>query len=102
MRTKSILIRFSESELEQAKNLAPYSLSTYMRDLVLGKTKESKTTKIEKVADPKLIRHLALIGNNLNQLARIANSEKSSLVNQKILLELSAIREQLERFENDS
>lgn len=99
-RTVKITVRYTEEEHEKAKNLASYSLASYLRDLSLQQTKQTKTALVEKVADPKLIRQLSMIGNNLNQLARVANSEQSSLVSQKILLELSAIREQLERIEN--
>lgn len=101
-RNIKITVRYTESEHEKAKSLASYSLAVYLRDLSLQEVKQNKIPVQTQAADPKLIRHLAMIGNNLNQLARIANSEKSNLVNQKILLELSAIREQLERYENAS
>lgn len=77
IRTKDIRIRVNEYEHELLrKNSNGQRLSPWLRSLGLGKV--SKNRKVAPPVDPLLIRQLAQIGNNLNQIARIANENKKS------------------------
>ena len=72
-RAKSVKIRVSEDELSAMRERCDRPmLADWLRDLALGETKRRPVPK----ADPELLRQLAAIGNNLNQLARWVNSTK--------------------------
>lgn len=72
-REKSIKIRVSDDELRAMRERCDRpQLADWLRDLALGKKKRRPVPK----ADPELLRQLAAIGNNLNQLARWINSSK--------------------------
>jgi len=72
-RAKSIKIRVSEDELSAIRERCDRpQLADWLRDLALGESKRRPVPK----ADPELLRQLAAIGNNLNQLARWVNSTK--------------------------
>jgi Bacterial mobilisation protein (MobC) len=72
-RAKSIKIRVSEVELAAIRERCDRPmLADWLRDLALGESKRRPVPK----ADPELLRQLAAIGNNLNQLARWVNSTK--------------------------
>lgn len=74
-RTKSIKIRVAEGELLAMRERCDRSqLADWLRDLALGQTKRRPVP----TADPELLRQLAAIGNNLNQLARWVNSQKTA------------------------
>jgi len=85
-------IRFSEQEFSQIeKNLHGKSFSNFAREILLnGKIKVSKIQKV----DQDLIYHLNRIGNNLNQIARAANSEDDKI---QILTELLEIEKDLKQ-----
>jgi hypothetical protein len=77
IRDKIIKVRVSAEEHETLKHICPKSeLASWMRenclnptvDLVNGLKSQSGT-----IADPELIRGLAGIGNNMNQIARKIN-----------------------------
>ena len=72
-RTKALLVRVSPGEhrvlLERAKECGK-GASTYMREVALGSVPRARPRRIEQQA----IHQLARIGNNLNQLARVANA----------------------------
>ena len=73
-RQKEIKIRLTD---EEHKNLLDRcntaSLASWMRETCLSekRTKQSKVVEV----DPQLLRQLAGIGNNLNQIARIINNK---------------------------
>jgi hypothetical protein len=72
-RAKSIKIRVSEVELAAMRERCDRPmLADWLRDLALGESKRRPVPK----ADPELLRQLAAIGNNLNQLARWVNANK--------------------------
>lgn len=82
LRDKSIKIRVTEAEKSALRNRATRdALAEWMRDYCLGaeivpqstQPKSRKHREPPPVA-PELLRHLAQIGNNLNQLARRVNS----------------------------
>jgi hypothetical protein len=72
-RTARVAIRFTPDEWEQVRTKAHHagrSLARWLRELALGYTPKPKPS----VANAEVIRHLARIGNNVNQLAHLANS----------------------------
>ena len=68
-RTLEVKIRLTETEWNELQQRKTKSLAGWLRDLGLGAVPIRQ-------ADPDLIRHLARIGSNLNQIARHANTEK--------------------------
>lgn len=84
-RTREISIRVTEDELQKLhERKTDTTLAGWMRNLGLGMTPI-------KQADPELVRALGRIGSNLNQTAKHANTHKA--LDQKVLTEISAIRE---------
>ncbi|WP_400194221.1 plasmid mobilization protein [Hymenobacter sp. B81] len=73
LRDKMIPVRVSEDEkkaIELKASLAGYkSVSAYLRDVGQG-------TELTQKLTPEVRRQLVGIGNNLNQIARLANSGK--------------------------
>lgn len=96
-RTKEIKIRLTEQEHQILLNKKTGAeLATWIRDICL----ETKTPKKKpiKTADPELLRQLARIGGNLNQIAKATNTEqaKSDIINLlRLTAELATIKEQL-------
>ena len=73
-----------------------------MREICLSekRTKQSKVIEV----DPKLLRQLAGIGNNLNQIARLVNqqSKTSSAIDRiAIITALSGIERELQGLHDD-
>lgn len=68
-RTLEVKIRLTENEWNELQQRKTKSLAGWLRDLGLGAVPIRQ-------ADPDLIRHIARIGSNLNQIARHANTEK--------------------------
>ena len=68
-RSKEIKIRVTETELKELHSKRTKSLAAWMRDLALSAVPISQ-------ADPALVRQIARIGSNLNQIAYHANRYK--------------------------
>ena len=103
-RTKEIKIRLTEEEHQELLNrCTKSSLATWMREICLGE-KQTKQSKVIEV-DPKLLRQLAGIGNNLNQIARLVNQHQhkqdSTLDRITIVTALASIERELQRLNND-
>lgn len=95
-KSSRLYVRCHADELAKWKECAiqhDLSLSSYMRLCVNKGSAISRTVR----ADPVLVRQLAAIGNNLNQIARRVNI--SLLLKDRILLEqvLEAIRADIEK-----
>ena len=100
IREKIIKIRVSAEEHETLKHICPkIQLAEWMRetclnptvDLVNGLKSQSGT-----IADPDLIRGLAGIGNNMNQIARKVNDGTfDNLSTVQIIAALKAIESEL-------
>lgn len=96
-RTKEIKIRLTNQEhqiLLDKKTGA--ELATWIRDTCLENKFSNK--KPIRTADPELLRQLAKIGGNLNQIAKVANTEQArgDIINLlRLTAELATIREQL-------
>ena len=85
-------LRFSEPEFEEiSKKISEHKLnfSDFARCAILQKNIETKLTL-------DLIFQIQKIGNNLNQIAKTLNSEKSDIPNSEILKQLIIISEKLE------
>lgn len=68
-RNKEIKIRLTQTEFEELNARRTKNLAGWMRDLALGATPIRQ-------ADAALVRQVARIGNNLNQIARHVNTER--------------------------
>jgi predicted DNA binding CopG/RHH family protein len=71
---KKVEVRFTSSDLQRLKGLsksANMSVSRYIRTACFNKKVEAKFTNEER----SFFRNLAMIGNNLNQIAKTINSQ---------------------------
>lgn len=107
---KQLKVRLSESQHTEIKSNAQnlgVSVSTFVLNRCLGLkfkhedlpkviVKKETVIKYSNVtqADPELIRQVALIGNNINQIARALNRSESFKATE-LLLELQSISESL-------
>lgn len=107
LKDKKVQIRMTADEkvqiLERAKGA---DISTFLRELGLGhepKIPDQKPRVIVHSADPDLIRYVAKIGNNINQIAKNLNLTKE--LDQQAFTEIQTIRlelqNELERLRHD-
>ncbi len=92
-----ILLRVTKTEHDEIAEKAKKSgrtISALIRD-VIKKTKAPTLTHIEN--ERHLIREIARIGNNLNQLARIANTLKSDVDGFELLVALKSIESEVQK-----
>ena len=98
-RQKEIKIRLTDEEHEKLLNLCTKaSLASWMRETCLG-GKQPKRNQIREV-DPQLLRQLASIGNNLNQIARIMNQQSkanSAIDRIAVITALAGVERELQR-----
>ena len=76
VRDRHIQIRLTDKEFNEIKVRAgELGTSTFLRQLALGQKIEQPKAKkkIIHAADPELVRHVAWIGNNMNQIAKHLN-----------------------------
>jgi len=101
MRNKSIKIRVTDDEHQALKTLCPVAeLATWMRQRCLD-PKDVEKVKVQK-ADPILLRQLAYLGNNLNQITKKVNTSSLSPLDQVlVLVPLVIISEALEKLRHD-
>lgn len=98
-RDKSIKIRVTPDELEELQvRKEGAELATWVRELALGQSKPRRTVAS---VSPDLLRSLASIGNNINQIARQCNTNMSAVDYVAVLVELSEIKEQLTRVKKE-
>ena len=94
-RKKTIKIRVSEEEhCALLDNCSSAQLAKWMREKCLDRQgrRSRRVTKI----DPDLLRQLAAIGNNLNQISRAVNRERWVPINRMAIgVQLEAIEKQL-------
>lgn len=98
LKDKKVQIRMTAEEktliLERAQGA---DISTFLRELGLGhdpKIPKQKPRVIVHSADPELIRYIAKIGNNINQIAKNLNLTKE--LDQQAFSQIQAIRLDLE------
>ena len=69
---KRLSLRLSETEYAHLKELSEITgmkMEPTIRSLIMGRTLHPKPPKVY----PELLRQIAAIGNNINQIARVAN-----------------------------
>ncbi len=98
IRDRHIQIRLTDAEFAEIKIRAgELGTSTFLRQLALGQKIEQPKAKAKKVihaADPELVRHVAWIGNNINQIAKHLN--QGGKVGNEILMTLVKIQADLD------
>ena len=106
LKDKKVQIRMSAEEKAQILERAQGAdISTFLRELGLGhdpKVPKQKPRVIVHSADPELIRYIAKIGNNINQIAKNLNLTKE--LDQQAFSQIQMIRldlnNELERLRN--
>lgn len=95
-REKVIKIRVTASEYQElVQRSNKPRLAEWMRENCLG-SKVLRANKVPNV-DPSLLRQLAGLGNNLNQIARVTNLSKWKSIDKiQILSALASIQRELE------
>ncbi|OOR90734.1 hypothetical protein B0181_04510 [Moraxella caviae] len=96
-RTKEIKIRLTEQEYQALLDRKKGELAVWIRTTCLEQ--DIPEPKKVKTADPELLRQLAKIGGNLNQIAKTTNTEQArgDIINLlRVTAELATIREQLD------
>ena len=98
VRDRHIQIRLTDSEFNDIKARAgELGTSTFLRQLALDQKIEKPQAKAKKIihaADPELIRHVAWIGNNINQIAK--NLNLGNKVDNDVLINLVKIQADLD------
>ena len=93
-RTTAVLVRLSEKEKEHLKSQAAacaLKMEPYIRKLIMGK--EVRPRPPDEYV--KLLREINAIGNNINQIAHIANAEQrisESKINEVLHLQNEIMR----------
>lgn len=101
-REKIIKIRATESEYSDlVERSTKPRLAEWMREFCLG-AKSPRARNIPQI-DPDLLRQLAGIGNNLNQIARAINSQEWKPVDRiQVISALSAIQRELTELKREN
>ena len=98
VRDRHIQIRLTDTEFNDIKTRAgELGTSTFLRQLALGQKIEQPKARAKKIihaADPELVRHVAWIGNNMNQIAKHLN--QGNQVDNEILMTLVKIQADLD------
>ena len=98
IRDRHIQIRLTDGEFNEIKVRAgELGTSTFLRRLALNQKIEQPKAKAKKIihaADPELIRHVAWIGNNMNQIAKHLN--QGNQVDNEVLMTLVKIQADLD------
>lgn len=95
-RERSLPVRLSDEEwgtLSQRANACGMPPSTYMRTAALGSIPRSRPRAVEREA----VYHLGRIGNNLNQLARAANTSGELVSEERLRDALHEVLEAVRR-----
>lgn len=93
-REKAILCWLNEKEYEHLKNQAGTSgltVSALIRKLIMGQEIRQRPP----AEMPELLRQMSAIGNNINQIAKVANSSK--FVRQEDIKEIQKMQSDLYR-----
>lgn len=102
VRQRIVKIRLSDDEYQALQTASTrVELARWMRETCLN-PEHVKPRKTVAAADPVLLRQLAAIGNNLNQIARRVNSgEWGALDTVRITAALAAVERQLKGVKDD-
>lgn len=104
-RNKFVHVKVSEIEREAWQKIAE-SNGVTLADLIrqrLGAAQEvgrepKRRKRLTKNADPELIRHLAKVGNNLNQIAGWVNTHKKTAEAVSVIAHLVTIQRSISEF----
>ena len=98
IRDRYIQIRLTDAEFNEIKARAGVlGTSTFLRQLALDQKIEQPKPKAKKIihaADPELVRHVAWIGNNINQIAKHLNL--GNKLDNEVLMSLVKIQTDLD------
>ena len=99
-RTKKIMLRLTESEYQKISENCQMPIARFIRETALGNAIVRRITPPK--VDPKLIRQIAFISNNLNQLTKLSHQKNNNneLDNLALLSELAVIRQSLDDLKN--
>ena len=104
IRDKHIQIRLTVTEFNEIKIRAgELGTSTFLRQLALNQKIQQPKPKAKKIihaADPELVRHVAWIGNNINQIAKHLNL--GNKIDNELLMTLVKIQADLDTKLNTS
>ena len=104
IRDRHIQIRLTDTEFNDIKARAgELGTSTFLRQLALEQKIEQPKPKAKKIihaADPELVRHVAWIGNNINQIAKRLNI--GNKIDNELLMTLIKIQADLDTKLNTS
>ncbi len=96
---KPFEVWLSKSEREKIKQLAQshgMSMSAYMRNRAIGKEEMPCPKPAPKViiheVDPELVRQIARIGNNINQIARHLNTKRDELTGAELMDAITTLK----------
>jgi len=93
-RKNRLALRLSDSEKARLLSLAGgRELSPWIREICLNEKPRHRITPPK--IDPVLIRHLSAIGNNINQIARVLNSNPT-ISTALVAVEISHIQKALD------
>ena len=94
------MLRLSESEFQKISENCSMPVARFIRETALGNAVVRRITPPK--VDPKLIRQIAFIGNNLNQLTKLSHQKNNNneLDNLTLLSELALIRQSLDDLKN--
>ena len=102
-RQKEIKIRLTDEEHQALQDrCTKASLATWIRETCLSEKRTARSKTIP--TDPNLLRQLAGIGNNLNQIARIVNQQSKTdtpIDRIAIITALTGIEKELQALKND-
>jgi hypothetical protein len=99
-RMKSIKIRLTDDERKELDQLkVGAELATWMRETCLGKKTKRRNAPLP--VDLDLLRKLASLGNNMNQIARQCNTKLQPFDAIEILVRLDAIETILNKMRDD-
>ena len=100
-RTKKIMLRLTESEYQKISENCQMPIARFIRETALGNAIIRRI--VPPKVDPKLIRQISFIGNNLNQLTKLTHQKNNNneLDNLTLLSELALIRQSLDELKNE-
>ena len=100
LRTKRIEIAVTNDEYESLMQLkTTQHLASWMRDVCLNKKIRPRVKPV--TVDPALLRHIAAIGNNVNQIAKQCNKNLSPENALDVQMQLLAVERTLQKLRND-
>ena len=111
--TFRVRVNPKEKDAVERRKENGFTMSEWLRRLALGQeVKEKRKRRAPPKVDPELVRHLAKLGSNLNQIARAVNTMKIqgrsveltelNLVLCSIERELKTLRMMHERLKNNA